>query len=53
MVLSDLNWFTQRGKGKKMYFDEVRFIAKVNATCHQSPPVEWLALRNVVRRPSE
>ena len=31
LVLNDLNWFIEHGKGKKMYFDEVRVYHKMHA----------------------
>jgi len=30
LVLNDLNWFIEHGKGKKMYFDEVRIYHKMH-----------------------
>jgi hypothetical protein len=28
LVLNDVDWFIAHGKGKKMYFDEVRFTSR-------------------------
>jgi hypothetical protein len=33
LVLNDLNWFIANGNGKKMYFDEVRFVFHAARVC--------------------
>jgi hypothetical protein len=35
-VLNDLNWYIDHGKGKKMYFDEVRRLVFTKRPSHTS-----------------
>jgi len=35
LVQKDLNWFIEHGRGKKMYFDEVRVYHQMHAVVHR------------------
>ena len=41
LVLDDLDWFINNGKGKKMYFDEACFIPRSVSVFPKSPQNGW------------
>jgi hypothetical protein len=54
LVLNDLFWFITNGKGKKMYFDEVRLVLSCgHGLTPSSVSTEWLAIRNFTQRSTQ